>query len=719
MRQRIRLLAPALALGAVALAWAGGAAGADLNVLLVTIDTLRPDRLSCYDPRLGRTPRIDALAANGVLFERAFAHDPETLPSHTNILLGMTSLAHGVAENSKSIVAPGFLTLTELLKSQGFATAAFVSGFPVDSRFGLDQGFDVYDDRYPAKARTGERYSERPAERTVAAALEWFAAPKEKWFCWIHLWDPHDPYAPPEPFATTYKDDPYTGEVAYVDAQLSVLFEELGKKRLLDRTLVILTGDHGESLGEHGEVFHGYFAYNTTLWVPLIVSAPGLKAARVRDAVSHIDIFPTVCDLLGVEKPAALQGDSLLPLLRGRARKARPIYFEALEAYFNRGWAPIRGVIENGKKFIDSPIPELYDLENDFAESRDLAPASDLAPYKKRLQEILAAGRSSPTAAAGRMTTDRETRERLRSLGYTASRMTQLRSSYGPEDDLKTLLPLEQKSQVAERLKVQGRIPEAVKLLTDVLKERPDFAKAYDQLFLIYRAQGMIDDALGIYETGAAANEKNYLFVSEYGLALVRHGRYRKGLEVLERALALYDQDGEVWDALGVANVNLGDLEKAREDFDRALALAPDDAVYNGNAGTLHVTMAMKARNPEPARSAVAYFERAIATDPTLASSYNGLAGALRLLGRRDEAVANWEKAVELKPDFDMAIFNLAVAYLEKGDKAKALLSCQRYLEVRGRAITPEERREIDALIQKCKGPAADGLAGRPAKGAA
>ncbi len=711
MRVPVRIASLILAATLAVLAASAAAHAADTNLLLITIDTLRTDRLSSYDPSRGHTPRIDALAASGVLFERAFAHDPETLPSHTNIMLGMTSLAHGVSENSKSVVASEFLTLAELLKSKGYATAAFVSGFPLDSRFGLNQGFDVYDDHYPTKAPAGFLFSERRAEKTVAAALQWFNIPKGKWFCWIHLWDPHDPYAPPEPFATQYADDPYTGEVAYVDAQLTVLFGELAKRHLLDQTVVILTGDHGESMGEHGEVFHGYFAYNTTLRVPLIVSAPGLKAARVKDAVGHIDIFPTVCDLLGVEKPASLQGESLLPLLRGHTRKARPIYFEALEAYLNWGWAPVRGFIENGKKFIDSPIPELYDLEDDFDEAHNIAKEPDIPAYKKRLHEVMAADTSSQAALSGRTTTDRETRERLQSLGYAASRMTQLKSSYGPADDLKTMLPTEQKSQQAEQLKNQGHIPEAVRLLTDVLKERPDFAKAYDQLYKIYRSRGLIDDALELAEKGAAANEKNVQFVSAYGIALVRNGRYQKGVEVLERSLVLYDRDAEVWDSLGVAYGNMGNFEKAREDFDRALALAPNDAVFNDNAGTLCVTMAMKARNPELARPAVAYFEKAIAKDPDLASTYNGLAGALRLLGRKDEAIANWEKAVELNPSFDMAIFNLAVAYLEKGDKTKALAACQKYLEVRGNSLTLEERREIEAIIEKCKSPAEGGAA--------
>jgi arylsulfatase A-like enzyme/Tfp pilus assembly protein PilF len=707
MRRSLRAAALIFVIAAAPLALRARADAADLNVLVVTIDTLRTDRLGCYGSTCLQTPRIDGLAAKGVLFERAFAHNPQTLPSHANIFLGLTSLAHGVSENSKSFVGQDLVTLAELFKGRGYATGAFVSAFTLDSRFGLDQGFDVYDDRYPAKVQPGLLYSERPAEKTLEAALPWLSAQKGPWFCWIHFWDPHDPYAPPEPYLTQYKDDPYSGEVAYVDAQLGLLLAELDKRQLADKTVIILTGDHGEGLGDHGETYHGYFAYNSTIRIPLIIVAPGLKPARIKDAVGHVDIFPTVCDLVGLDKPAPLHGASLQPLLRGRTRPARPIYFEALEAYLNRGWAPLRGVIENGAKFIQSPIPELYDLAGDFDEARNLAGTRDLAPLQKRLQDVMKAGAAPPASQAGRRTTDRETRERLQSLGYAASRVAQLKASYGPEDDLKTLLPLEQKVGLATALVRQGKLAESVKILEDVIKERKDFGPAYEQLFSVYKSQGLVDDALQVFERAVAANPGHYNILSGYGIALVRNGRYKKGAEILESALPLFDQDAEVWNSLGVAYGKLGDFEKAQEDLGRALALAPEDALYNDNAGTLSVTIALKRRDPEMARRSIAYFEKAIAADPAVASVYNGLAGAQRILGRRDEAIANWEKAIALDPSFDMAIFNLAVAYLERGDKAKALESCEKYLLVRGRNITPEERQEIDALIRKCKGGAA------------
>jgi arylsulfatase A-like enzyme len=252
----------------------------DVNVLLITIDTLRPDRLSCYGGTRVETPSVDQLAARGILFERAFAHNPTTLPSHANILTGMTPPHHGISENSKAILAGASLTLAEYLKGRGYATAAFVGAFPLDSRFGLDQGFDVYDDSLPSRPAVMGTYSERRAEEVVAAAAAWLSGRKGKWMCWVHLWDPHAPYAPPEPFLSRYREDPYSGEAAYVDAQLGVLFEGLAKSGEIERTIVVLTADHGESLGEHGEMTHSYFAYNSTIHVPLVIAGPGLESFR-------------------------------------------------------------------------------------------------------------------------------------------------------------------------------------------------------------------------------------------------------------------------------------------------------------------------------------------------------------------------------------------------------------------------------------------------------
>lgn len=676
---------------------------ADLNLLLITIDTLRPDRLSCYNSTLVKTPQIDSLAAKGVLFERAFAHDPMTLPSHVNILLGMTSLAHGVNENSKSVVAAEFETLAELLNSEGYATGAFVGAFPLDSRFGLNQGFDVYDDYYPSRPSPGEAYSERPAEKTIQAALDWLSLQKGKWFCWVHIWDPHFPYTAPEPFGSQYKEDPYSGEVAYVDQELGKLLDKVENTGWLEQTLIILTGDHGEALGEHGELTHSYFAYNSTIWVPLIITAPKIKAARINDYVSHIDIFPTVCDVLGIRKPSSLHGESLDPFLRGRARKkVNPIYFEAMDAYRNRGWAPIQGLILDGKKFIDSPIPELYDLEKDFNEETNLSPATNTASFKKQLEEIKKSN-SSPLLSKADRQPNRDTMARLRSLGYVSAPVSRVKSTYGPEDDLKTLLPLEQKYDLALELRSGGRIPESVRLLDDIIKARKDFMKAYDQLYQIYLSQGLVDEGLQVLERGFLANPDNYMSVSGYGIALVKQGQKEKGAQFLEEAAAIFDKDAEVWNILGVAYWGLGDMARAQDRFEKALALDPEDAVINVNAGSFFIAKVQNTKNPPDILRAVRYFRRAIASDPFLASAYNGLGGVLRLAGNEAEAILNWEMALKIDPNYALSAYNLALVYLEMVDKTRALEYCQMYLTIKGNTLSNAEREDIEKIIKECK----------------
>ncbi|MHB8056035.1 MAG: sulfatase, partial [Candidatus Aminicenantales bacterium] len=295
------------------------------NILLVTIDTLRADHLGCYGWKTAQTPAIDALAARGVLFTRAFAHNPSTLPSHTNILLGLTPNAHGVHENSNFIVRDEFLTLAEWLKTQGYATGAFIGAFPLDSRFGLGQGFDVYDDNYGSQDPMDLAFVERKGDVVVGRAVEWLRHQSGPWFAWVHLFDPHQPYAPPEPFKSRYPGDPYDGEIAFADSALEKLFDFLKEQKLADKTAVVLTADHGESLGEHGESTHGYFAYNATLHVPLILAVPGLLPSRSGENVCHIDIFPTVCEIVGKKAPAGLQGRSLFPPAEGTKSADRPI----------------------------------------------------------------------------------------------------------------------------------------------------------------------------------------------------------------------------------------------------------------------------------------------------------------------------------------------------------------------------------------------------------
>ncbi len=674
----------------------------NLNVLLITIDTLRPDRLSCYSPKYLKTPHIDALASRGVLFERAFAHNPTTLPSHTNILLGTTSLYHGVHDNSKFKVSDDFLTLAEHLKTKGYATGAFIGAFPLDSRFGLSQGFDTYDEEYSSGDGFAFTSPERKAGEVIDAAIDWLDLQRSKWFSWIHIWDPHTMYSPPEPFLTEFKEDPYSGEVAYVDSELGRFFEYMERRGLLENTLIVLTGDHGESLGEHGELTHSYFAYNSTIWIPLIITAPGFEPLRFPEYVCHVDIFPTVCDVLHIDRPPYLQGISLVPFMKGKKLPERAIYIESMEPYYNIGAAPLRGFIDAGEKFLDSPLPESYDLKTDFDERDNLIQRINLDKHKKRLADLVDS-LSSSRGERPPSKIDREALEKLRSLGYISSAVPKIKTSYGPQDDLKTLLPFQQKMDDAIVLFDEGRFEESIRLLKELIQEKKDMAQAYIYLNHIYRTEGKPDKSIELLAGGFQHNPDNYDIVLAYGIILTETGQLDRGIEIFQKALSLIDFDPTVWNYLGFAYWQKGDEEKALELYGQALALDPNLALTNAFMGILHLSKFSRTKVRADYVQSMEYLKKAIENDPKLAIAYNWLGTGYKVGGRTDAALAVWKQGLELNPSDAVIVMNLGRAYFEKGDKAEALVYFERYLELKGQTLSAEERLDVESLIQKCK----------------
>ncbi|NIM91103.1 MAG: sulfatase-like hydrolase/transferase [Candidatus Aminicenantes bacterium] len=670
------------------------------NFLLITIDTLRPDRLSCYSSEHLRTPRIDGLAGRGIVFTRAFAHTPSTLPSHANILLGTTPLYHGVHDNSNFIVREEFLTLAEYLKSFGYSTGAFVGAFPLDSRFGLTQGFDVYDDNYGYKDSQEFTYVERKAEIVVEKSINWLRTERNPWFLWIHLFDPHQRYYPPQPFRHQYKGKLYDGEVAYVDFALGKLFDYLEKNKLFDDTLVVFTGDHGESLGEHGEPTHGYFAYNSTLWVPLIISFPGMKPGKVDQGVGHADIFPTVCDVLEIEKPPFLQGVSLLPALRGKTLPRRVIYFESLYPYYSRGWAPLRGFIEGSQKFIDSPIPELYDLKKDFEESENLAPQENLLKHQKKLEELIKS-LSFADKSAKRKEIDQETIRKLRSLGYVSSPQILEKKSFSENDDLKVLLPYRIKLMGAVKAYHRQNFEKGISLLKEILAERKDFDLAYAYLATLYKEQRKMKEAVEVLRQGLKNNPSSYKVISTLGIMLVEAGHYDEAIEVLKKGLASIDFDPELWNYLGMAYWSKKNFKDAHDAYQKVLALDKNYPFVFNNLGTLYLSQFLKSKKASDIEKAIWNFKKAIELDPDYASAYNGLGSAYGQVGDIDAAIGCWEKAVELKPDFAFPLYNLGLSYLAKKEKTKALGFFHRYKKVKYRDLSAEEKQKLDVLIQK------------------
>ena len=330
---------------------------ANSSVLLVTIDTVRADHLGCYGYKTASTPTIDGLAASGGRFARAYAHNVVTLPSHANILSGLYPIQHGIRDNTGFRFPKNADTVATLLKARGFACGAFIGAFPVDSRFGLDRGFDVYDESYGDTTRAQDfRFVERRAEEVITPFLNWLDQQKKgtRWFAWVHLYDAHSPYDPPEPYRTQFAGRLYEGEIAYVDAQIGRALDHLRETGWLGSTYVIITADHGEGLGDHNEPTHGIFAYEATLHIPLVIAGPGIAPGVVRSTVRHIDILPTILDLTGSVIPGILNGKSLQPLLFGHSDPAggRDLYFEAISASLNRDWAPLTGVIAGASEIL-------------------------------------------------------------------------------------------------------------------------------------------------------------------------------------------------------------------------------------------------------------------------------------------------------------------------------------------------------------------------------
>jgi arylsulfatase A-like enzyme/tetratricopeptide (TPR) repeat protein len=645
---------------------------ADRNVLVISIDTLRGDALGSYGGRAA-TPHLDTLASSGARFTFAHAHAVVTLPSHTSLFTGLYPYQHGVRDNNGYRVRAGEATLATRLKTLGFATGAFVGAFPLDQRFGLNQGFDVYDDRLPESGPTVDfALAERRADQVVGAATAWIGQQQTPWFGWVHVFDPHAPYRPPAPFDTQYATDAYAGEVAWTDAALAPLLDQL---RTLSRpTLVIVTADHGESLGEHGELTHGIFAYDATLRVPLILaevmpastSAAGSRGLTIDTPVRHVDVVPTILDAVGAPADASLAGTSLLDVITTGRGETRPSYFEAMTANLSRGWAPLRGVLVDRDKYIDLPVVERYDLGADPSEQRNLA---SVDPTKT--QVLFNTLRTFDTAPPGQPGEESgAVLERLRALGYIGGSPAPVRERYTEADDPKQLIDLDKMLHDAGDLYSRGRRDEAVAAFRAVITRRPDTADAYRYLAFVFWQTGRPADAIATLEAALARGLTQRDIRVKLGIYLAETGAAARAIPLLE---GLPADDSEVLNALGIAYGQSGRLAEAMRTFERALQVDSTSAMSHQNIATLHL------RNGNFVASE-ASFRRALAIDDALAGAYTGLGVTLTRLNRLPEALDAWRKAVSLDPNDFNALFNLTMELFESGQAGEARRYGERFV---------------------------------------
>jgi len=698
------------------------------NVLLITIDTLRADALGCYGGPAA-TPALDQLAAGGVRFDFAHAHAVTTLASHASILTGTYPFQHGIRDNSGYRLAPHSRTASTLLKQAGYATAAFVGAFPVHSRFGLNQGFDVYDDSF-GDTRAPDEFAmpERPASVVVPLARSWIAARARagraegqegndsggarafqasgQWFAWIHLFDPHAPYKPPPPFDVQYAAQSYYGEVAAADAALAPLFADL---RAASRpTLVVVTGDHGEGLGEHGEQSHGLFAYESTLRVPLIVAELGRASSvppepattddvrGVRDhgrgevshvAARHIDVLPTILEGVGQPVPADFPGRSLLTAAERSDRTARPSYFEAMSGMLNRGWAPLAGVLVGREKYIELPIAERYDLAADAGERTNLA---GRAPERDR--RLTAALRGLHAAAPGqRQVEDAEATARLRALGYVAGSAPP-KARYAEADDPKRLVDLDAAVHEAVAAFTAGRAAEAADIYQRVIARRPDMAIAYRHLAFVDWQRG---DAAGAVETlrrAMKAGVTDPRLVAQLGGYLTETGQLAEGIRLLEPLTGSSQTDLDALNALGIAYAQAGRPADARLLFERVRAINPSSSVPLENLGLL----ALQGGKTTEARRA---FERAVELDPRSSRAHSGLGTVLLKAGDRAGAVAEWTRAADLDPrNFD-ALYNAGTTLAHAGDRQGARRFLEQFVRTAPPVLYAKDLQEASRLL--------------------
>jgi len=518
------------------------------NVLLVTLDTVRADRLGCYGHESAETPTLDSLVARGVRFDDAVTSVPLTLPAHATILTGLSPLSHGVRDNGRYKLAEEHVTLAEVLSSHGYDTAAFVGCFVVDARFGLDQGFDIYDFEVSAEGYHPEMpdFNERSATDVTDAAVRWlderarFGA-NAPFFAWVHYFDPHQPYQSPLQRLQRFAVRPYDAEIAYVDAEFGRLLDKLDDLGVRDRTVIVVAGDHGEALGEHGEPTHGMLIYESTMRVPLIISCTSLfdGAYHVGNRVVGLtDVRPTVEDLLGVTGSPPVDGESLL---RPGADDDRAIYVETEMPLSLAGWSPLRGLRTHNHKYILAPQRELYDLRKDPAESHNIyaAGGSVAGPLELRLSELM--NRIGPGSGSDRALTDEEI-ERLGSLGYVQSGAAR---AEGPLPDPKTMMSVYSDAVRSEHLYGRGLYTEAAALARGVLEQSDMHIQALRVLAFSYVKLGRANEAVSLLRESVDRNPGAFL-VRSLTQVLILEERYADALDALEVYASVDPLDGRV-----------------------------------------------------------------------------------------------------------------------------------------------------------------------------
>ncbi len=695
-----------------------GVRPSDLNLLLVTLDTTRADRIHAYGFDGIETPNLDRLAREGVLFEQAVAPAPLTLPAHSSIFTGKFPPAHGVRDNGGFFLDDRETTLAERLQARGFTTGGFVGAYVLDHKWGVAQGFQTYFDDFDlTKYQSLSLGSvDRPGNEVADKALAWLAgAARSRFFGWVHFYDAHSPYEPPEPFASRYRGHPYVGEIAFVDSQVGRLLSFLDEHDLAKNTVVIVMGDHGESLGEHGESTHGFFVYQSTMHVPLIIRAPydSMSGRRVADTVRSIDILPTAMELLGVNTGEQFAGASLVPLLTGAKRElGLSAYSEAVYPRFHFGWSDLRALTSGRYKYVAAPRPELYDLQNDPAEAKNIYPERQ-ALGDRMMQELTALERSMSAGAAEArpaVEVDPDARQRLAALGYVGTFVTTTPSDRGgladPKDKIELFNLMTQARETARHDKTSDeglhalqrvvaqdpKVIDAWFMLGNEYYRRHEYAAAianykhalelkpdYDLVVInmanAYRALGKDEEAMIGYRRFMELDPKNAQIRYEAAQILIDNGHIDEAHAELVRALELEPKLAAARNALGVVSLRRGDLAGAEREIRAAIESKPDVRLA-------HYNLALLAEQRGDYRTAIAEYQKEIELHGNSYKAAFNLGRLYEQLGDRQGQLDAYRKAIDMNPSFAEGHFFLAKLYLDMGQLDEARRTAQQGIEI-------------------------------------
>ena len=634
------------------------------SVILITIDTVRADHLGCYGYSDIKTPTLDGLAHDGIVFERAIAQVPLTWPSHTAILTGTYPFQNGVQDFTGHPLDPQFRSLAQAFKQNGYTTGAVVSAFVLDRSWGLARGFDFYDDAFSPEAFQHKDIGlvDRRAEESVTHTINWLSrkrAPHRPFFLWLHLYDPHSPYDPPEPYRTQYRQHPYDGEIAYTDHELGRLITWLKRQQLYDRSLIVVVSDHGESLGEHGENEHGFFVYDSTVRVPLIVKPPAtsvFRPGRVSAPVETIAIAPTLLYLAGL-KDAIDKQFNAASLVGKKTSDDQPAYSETFYPFNSFGWSPLHSLETSRYHYIDAPQPELYDTSADPDEEKNLAPQqpATVAVLKEQLQSLLQRKPFKPPAGAN-FNLSPDALEKLRALGYVA-----YHSPVSPEAlvaglaDPKDKLPEFNSILAAEDSIRAGNVSGGEEVLAKLQQQDP---KMYIIPFMLGEAASRRKD----WEKSAAEFKKCLELNPNFDQAMTGLSRalfYLGDLEGAKHwaqsALKVNPRNYRAWYQLGAIDAK-NDKPAAIADYEKAVEIQGNFAPLRRELGVLYFQQ-------QDYAEAAKHLAKAAELGLNEASIFNSLGISYDRTGRLQEAISTYRHALELDDNLAEAHLNLGYTY--------------------------------------------------------